>query len=103
MLIKVKFYSDSLLVINETNYFSSQYKSAEHFYDIKQMADECNRIVFRVSSIAGQGKREVDHIGGVAKQRTKVKVEQKMFSLVHLIRFHSYKKNLISIILHVTP
>ena len=42
-------------------------KSAEHFHDLQQIADEKNVTIIRSYSIAGHGKGEVDHVGGMMK------------------------------------
>eukprot|EP00794_Sanderia_malayensis_P020851 gene20851-22896_t len=54
-------------VLIQSNNCSSQYKSAEHFAHLQQLSNEYNSIIIRVWSIAGHGKGEVDHVGGVAK------------------------------------
>ena len=54
-------------ILIESDNCSSQYKSAEHFYDLQYLADKHNRTVVRVYGIAGHGKGELDHVGGIAK------------------------------------
>ena len=46
---------------------SSQYKSARHFSHLQKLANSQQKQVLHLWSIAGHGKGEVDHVGGVAK------------------------------------
>lgn len=60
---------DSLpqLCVIESDNCNSQYKSAQHFQDIQSLADTFNFSIIRIFSVAGHGKGEVDHVGGLAK------------------------------------
>lgn len=53
--------------IVESDNCSSQYKSAKHFEDLQEICDEIGIPLIRLFSIAGHGKGEVDHVGGLAK------------------------------------
>lgn len=55
------------LCIVESDNCNSQYKSAQHFEDIQSLADLFNFPIICVFSVAGHGKGEVDHVGGLAK------------------------------------
>ena len=44
-----------------------QYKSAEHFEDMQDLSNQISTPIIRVYGIAGHGKGEVDHVGGLAK------------------------------------
>lgn len=54
-------------IIIESDNCSAQYKSTQHFFHLQSLADEQSKIVIRLYGIAGHGKGEVDHVGGVAK------------------------------------
>ena len=54
-------------VVVQSDNCVSQYKCGEHFADIQEMADRYETTIIRVYSIAGHGKGEVDHVGGLAK------------------------------------
>lgn len=54
-------------ILIESDNCSSQYKSSQHFHDLQLLANQFNRTVIRVFGIAGHGKGEVDHVGGVVK------------------------------------
>ena len=54
------------LVIESDN-CSGQFKSAHHFYHLQQLSNELGSTIVRMYGIAGHGKGEVDHVGGVAK------------------------------------
>jgi len=54
-------------IIIESDNCSSQYKSAAHFQDMKELSQKYNKTIIRVFGIAGHGKGEVDHVGGIAK------------------------------------
>ena len=51
----------------ESDNCSSQYKSSEHFHDLQSIANSTKKMLIRVFGIAGHGKGEVDHVGGIAK------------------------------------
>ena len=53
--------------IIESDNCSSQYKSAEHFEDCQCVSTKLDIPIIRVYSVAGHGKGEVDHVGGLAK------------------------------------
>ena len=58
--------SKKVLLINSDN-CSSQYKCAQHFAKLQDNANTKDAIIIRIWSIAGRGKGEVDHVGGLAK------------------------------------
>ena len=58
---------EGAIIIIESDNCSSQYKSAHHFQDIQDLANKYGCTIIRVFGIAGHGKGEVDHVGGVAK------------------------------------
>ena len=55
------------LCVIESDNCSSQYKSAHHFEDLQNLSDMMSTTLIRVFSVAGHGKGEVDHVGGLAK------------------------------------
>lgn len=54
-------------VIITSDNCSSQYKSANFFSDLQNLATEFNVTIVRIYGIAGHGKNEVDMVGGTAK------------------------------------
>ena len=63
----------------------SQCKLAKHFYHLQMLANEKEKQVLRVWSIAGHGKREFDHVGGVAKISIK-ELHQMIISSIKALR-----------------
>ena len=59
--------NDSTTLVIESDNCSVQYKSARHFYHLQQLSNQTNKTIIRMYGIAGHGKGEVDHVGGVAK------------------------------------
>ena len=57
---------DSVIVVESDN-CCSQYKSANHFASLQNISNREDKQLIRIWSIAGHGKGEVDHVGGVAK------------------------------------
>jgi len=55
------------MCVIESDNCSGQYKSAQHFYDIQELSNKLGTPIVRLFSIAGHGKGEVDHVGGLAK------------------------------------
>ena len=55
----------STIIIKSDN--SNQYKSAQHFHDLQQLCNITRKEIIRVYGIAGHGKSEVNHMGGLAK------------------------------------
>ena len=53
--------------IIESDNCNVQYKSAQHFEAIQCLSATFKIPVVRIFSIAGHGKGEVDHVGGLAK------------------------------------
>ena len=51
----------------ESDNCTSQYKSAQHFHDLQEISTKYNRMLVRVFGIAGHGKGEIDHVGGLAE------------------------------------
>ena len=70
----------STLVIESDN-CSSQYKSAGHFYDIQELANGKNIVIIRIYGIAGHGKGEVDHVGGLTKVAVRTEIAAGEFFL----------------------
>ena len=58
---------DNFCIVIESDNCSLQCKSAEHFHDLQSIADSMNKKIIRIYGIAGHGKEEVDHVGGIAK------------------------------------
>ena len=56
---------DKLII--ESDNCTSQYKCAEHFSGLQDIARKYKVTVIRVYGVAGHGKGEVDHVGGLAK------------------------------------
>lgn len=55
------------ICIIESDNCNSQYKSAQHFDDMQSISNRLGIPLIRIFSIAGHGKGEVDHVGGLAK------------------------------------
>ena len=55
------------MYIIESDNCNAQYKSAQHFEAIQCLSTTFEIPVVWIFSIAGHGKGEVDHIGGLAK------------------------------------
>ena len=66
--------SDFDVIIIESDNCSGQYKSAQHLHDMQNLANLHNKTVIKPYSVAGHGKGEVDHVGGVAKFSIRMKV-----------------------------
>ena len=58
--------SGTTLVIESDN-CSSQYKSVENFHNLQELSNKFNVTIIYLYGIAGHGKGEVDHVGGIAK------------------------------------
>ena len=56
---------DKLII--ESDNCTSQYKCAEHFSGLQDIARKYKVTVIRVYGVAGHGKGDVDHVGGLAK------------------------------------
>ena len=54
-------------IIIESDNFSSQYKSAPHFHHLQDICNKYELKIIHVYSVAGHGKGQVDHVGGLAK------------------------------------
>ena len=61
-------------ILIESDNCTSQYKCAAHFAKLQQLADDHNTTVIRIFAIAGHGKGEVDHVGGVVKVKVRREV-----------------------------
>ena len=57
--------TDTLII--ESDNCSNQFKSASHFYKVQQLCNDFQKTIVRVWSVAGHGKGDVDHVGGIAK------------------------------------
>lgn len=62
-----EFMDEDTIILIESDNCSYQYKSTEHFDDCQEISNIYQRPVVRVYGIAGHGKGEVDHVGGVVK------------------------------------
>ena len=56
----------NIILINSDN-CSNQYKCIQHFAKLQALANKKNITIIRIWSIAGHGKGEVDHVGGLGK------------------------------------
>ena len=56
-----------MYMLIESDNCTSQHKSAKSFYDMQELAKKYNINLIHLNGIAGHGKGEVDHVGGVAK------------------------------------
>ena len=56
--------SRATTILVQSDSCKSQYK---HFHHLQMLADKKEKQVLRVWTIAGHGRGEVDHVGGVAK------------------------------------
>ena len=65
MVEGVKFEEYDCCLIESDN--CQHYKSAESFHDSQDFANKWNIPLIRVFGIAGHGKEEVDHVGGIVK------------------------------------
>ena len=63
----------SVIVIGSDN-CATQYKCAVHFWALQQIANTYNTTLIRFYGIAGHGKGEVDHIGGITQNKVRHKV-----------------------------
>ena len=70
--------STSTVLIQSDN-CSSQYKSAHHFSHLQKLANSQQKQVLHLWSIAGHGKDEVNHTGGVAKIAIKRAISNDFF------------------------
>ena len=59
--------SEGVPVVIDSDNCTKQYKSAQHFDDLQSFANELMCDIIRMYGIAGHGKGEVDHVGGIAK------------------------------------
>lgn len=78
MLENVTLTPQSYIAIESDN-CSSQYKSCAHFYLIQQLSNDLNVNIIRIYGIAGHGKGEVDHVGGLAKTAVRKEVARGEF------------------------
>ena len=53
-------------IIIESDNCTSQYKSSEHFAGLQELSNKFNVTLVRIYGVAGHGKGEVDHVGGLA-------------------------------------
>jgi len=54
-------------MIIESDNCKGQFKSTEHFYYLQELSNNTNKEIICVYGVAGHGKGEVDHVGGIAK------------------------------------
>ena len=60
---------DGKKILLHSDNCSAQYKCAAHFSKLQDMADSLGVTVVRMYGIAGHGKNEVEHVGGVTKTK----------------------------------
>ena len=70
--------STSTILIQSDN-FGSQYKPARHFSHLQKLANSQQKQVLCLWSIAGHGKGEVDHVGGVTNIAIKQAISNDFF------------------------
>ena len=56
-----------MTIIVKSDNCAKQYKSAENFYDMQDLANKYEVNILRAFGIVVHGKAEVDHVGGLAK------------------------------------
>ena len=80
-------------ILVESDNCTAQYKCVAHFAKLQQLADDHNTTVIRIFSVAGHGKGEVDHVGGVAKVkvRREVAAGKKLQFADEMVQFLSEK------------
>ena len=80
---------DDVIIIIESDNCSAQYKSSQHFSDMQDISNKYNKTLIQVYGIAGHGKGEVDHVGGVAKVAIRQEISRgQLFSTVkHVCQF----------------
>ena len=66
MLVSIEI-PDGVPIIIESDNCKSQYKSAQHFFNMQNIANKYMRLLIYLYGVAGHGKGEVDHVGGMAK------------------------------------
>ena len=66
MIEECELQPEQTLVIESDN-CSSQYKSCAHFDGLIKLAKQHNIRIIRVYGVAGHGKGDSDHVGGLAK------------------------------------
>ena len=54
-------------IIIESDNCSSQYKSAPPFHSLQDICNKYELKIIHVYSVAGHGKAQVDHVGGLAE------------------------------------
>ena len=54
-------------ILSNTDNCTSQYKSAQNFFELQCLADQYECTIIHIYDVAGHGKNEVDAVGGVAK------------------------------------
>ena len=69
--------SDAMIIENDNR--TTQYKSASDFFKLQQLSDVFCKPIIRVWSVAGHGKGEVDHVGGIAKVTIRPDIASGMF------------------------
>ena len=64
----------SKTIVIESDNCSAQYKCTAHFFKLQSVSNERNATMIRCYGVAGHGKGEVDHVGGL----TKVKIRREV-------------------------
>ena len=62
MIATVEYVPQTCII--ESGNCSSQFKSAQHFDDLKHICNKMGVPIVWLFSVAGHGKGEVDHVGG---------------------------------------
>ena len=60
ILENIDFEPDDTVIMSSDN-CSGQYKSAQHFHDLKAIANICKINIIRIYGIPGHGKNEIDN------------------------------------------
>ena len=79
-------------ILIESDNYSGHYKSAQHFYDLQNIANHKNKIVIRFYRLEGLGKGEVNHVGGIAKVSTHEITRGAIFSYAAQVVSHLVRK-----------
>lgn len=69
--------SDAMIIENDN--CTTQYKSASDSFKLQQLSDVYCKPIIRIWSVAGHGKGEVDHVGGIAKVTIRPDIASGMF------------------------
>lgn len=87
---------EGVSLVIESDNCSGQYKSTQHFHHLQVLSNTWNRTIYHLYGIAGHGKGEVDHVGGIGKVavRTAIATGSVFHATIVKKLPLSYKKNL---------